>query len=142
MNKRKICSILAVSVMTAAAAGPVMAASQVQADKALKTEKVSQTEKQVNFNGVMTQKDLPASIASQKAETAGQMDIDLRRAVVTAVQNNRGIRISELTLQKAQNAVSEAAASKNPSLSYSFDAQKYKTNGRHPMSAAGEPWFL
>lgn len=126
MNKRKICSILAVSVMTAAAAGPVMAASQVQADKVSKTDKAVQTEKQVNFTGIMTQKDVPPSIASQKAEVAGEQDIDLRRAVVTAIRNNRDIRISELTLQQAQHAVSEAAASKNPSLSYSFDAEKYK----------------
>mgnify|MGYP000641774485 FL=1 len=48
-----------------------------------------------------------------KAETSN-IDIDLKGAVSTAIQNNRDIRLAELSLEQAETAVSQAAAAKNP----------------------------
>lgn len=83
--------------------------------------------KDVNFNNMLLQKNLASSITEAAAPEAAAMDIDLKGAVTTAIQNNRDITIAELKLREAEADVSAAAAKKNPSLSYSWQRNQYPT---------------
>lgn len=82
--------------------------------------------KQVNFDNMLIAEKLPAAPEAPVEET---IQIDLRGAVSTAIENNRDIRISEYALTQAEAAVSEAAAAKNPSLSYDFTASRNRSEG-------------
>ena len=84
-------------------------------------------EKDVNFNNMLLQKNLSTAVAEAVAPEAAKMDIDLKNAVVTAIQNNRSITIAELARTQAEADVASAAAQKNPSLSYSWQGTQTKT---------------
>lgn len=83
--------------------------------------------KDVNFNNMLLQKNLASSITEAAAPEAAAMDIDLKGAVTTAIQNNRDITIAELKLREAEADVSAVAAKKNPSVSYSWQRNQYPT---------------
>lgn len=83
--------------------------------------------KDVNFNNMLLQKNLASSITEAAAPEAAAMDIDLKGAVTTAIQNNRDITIAELKLREAEADVSAAAAKKNPSVNYSWQRNQYPT---------------
>ena len=83
--------------------------------------------KDVNFNNMLLQKNLASSITEAAALEAMAMDIDLKGAVTTAIQNNRDITIAELKLREAEADVSAVAAKKNPSVSYSWQRNQYPT---------------
>lgn len=83
--------------------------------------------KDVNFNNMLLQKNLASSITEAAAPEAAAMDIELKGAVTTAIQNNRDITIAELKLRDAEADVSAAAAKKNPSVSYSWQRNQYPT---------------
>lgn len=83
--------------------------------------------KEVNFNNMLLQKNLASSITEAAASEAVAMDIDLKGAVTTAIQNNRDITIAELKRREAEADVSAAAAKKNPSVSYSWQRNQYPT---------------
>ena len=83
--------------------------------------------KEVNFNNMLLQKNLASSITEAAAPEAAAMDIDLKGAVTTAIQNNRDITIAELERREAEADVSAAAAKKNPSISYSWQRNQYPT---------------
>lgn len=83
--------------------------------------------KDVNFNNMLLQKNLASSITEAAAPEAAAMDIDLKGAVTTAIQNNRDITIAELKRREAEADVSAVAAKKNPSLSYSWERNQYPT---------------
>ena len=83
--------------------------------------------KDVNFNNMLLQKNLASSITEAAAPEAAAMDIDLKGAVTTAIQNNRDITIAELKRREAEADVSAAAAKKNPSVSYSWQRNPYPT---------------
>ena len=83
--------------------------------------------KDVNFNNMLLQKNLASSITEAAAPEAAAMDIDLKGAVTTAIQNNRDITIAELKLRDAEADVSQVAAKKNPSFSYSWQRNQYPT---------------
>ena len=83
--------------------------------------------KDVNFNNMLLQKNLASSITEAGALEAVAMDIDLKGAVTTAIQNNRDITIAELKRREAEADVSAAAAKKNPSVSYSWQRNQYPT---------------
>lgn len=83
--------------------------------------------KDVNFNNMLLQKNLASSITEAAAPEAAAMDIDLKGAVTTAIQNNRDITIAELKRREAEADVSVAAAKKNPSVSYSWQRNQYPT---------------
>ena len=83
--------------------------------------------KDVNFNNLLLQKNLASSITEAAAPEAAAMDIDLKGAVTTAIQNNRDITIAELERREAEADVSAAAAKKNPSVSYSWQRNQYPT---------------
>lgn len=89
-------------------------------------QKVS--DKSVNFNNMLLQKNLGQAIAEVAAPEAANLDIDLKGAVTTAIQNNRDITIAELQRREAEADVSAAAAKKNPSLSYSWTGNQVKAN--------------
>lgn len=83
--------------------------------------------KDVNFNNMLLQKNLASSITEAAAPEVVAMDIDLKGAVTTAIQNNRDITIAELKRREAEADVSAAAAKKNPSVSYSWQRNQYPT---------------
>lgn len=83
--------------------------------------------KDVNFNNMLLQKNLASSITEAAAPEVAAMDIDLKGAVTTAIQNNRDITIAELERREAEADVSAAAAKKNPSISYSWQRNQYPT---------------
>lgn len=83
--------------------------------------------KDVNFNNMLLQKNLAASITEAAAPEAVAMDIDLKGAVTTAIQNNRDITIAELKRREAEADVSAVAAKKNPSVNYSWQRNQYPT---------------
>lgn len=84
-------------------------------------------DKTVNFNNMLLQKNLGDAIADVAAPEAANLDIDLKGAVTTAIQNNRDITLAELQRKEAEADVSAAAAKKNPSLSYSWTRNQYAT---------------
>ena len=83
--------------------------------------------KEVNFNNMLLQKNLASSITEAAAPEAAAMDIDLKGAVTTAIQNNRDITIAELKRREAEADVSAVTAKKNPSVSYSWQRNQYPT---------------
>ncbi len=107
-------------------------------------QKVS--DKDVNFNNMLLQKNLSTAVAEAVAPEAATMDIDLKGAVTTAMQNNRDITIAELQRKQAEADVSSAAAQKNPSISYSWQGTQVKTQSSPQtrttiigQSASGNP---
>lgn len=86
--------------------------------------------KDVNFNNMLLQKNLASSITEAAAPEAAAMDIDLKGAVTTAIQNNRDITIAELKLREAEADVSAVAAKKNPSVSYSWQKNQYSSDSK------------
>lgn len=86
--------------------------------------------KDVNFNNMLLQKNLASSITEAAAPEAAAMDIDLKGAVTTAIQNNRDITIAELKRREAEADVSAAAARKNPSVSYSWQKNQYSSDSK------------
>lgn len=83
--------------------------------------------KDVNFNNMLLQKNLASSITEAVAPEAAAMDIDLKGAVTTAIQNNRDITIAEIKRRDAEADVSAVTAKKNPSVSYSWQRNQYPT---------------
>ena len=90
-------------------------------------------DKTVNFNNMLMQKNLGDAIADVAAPEAAALDINLKDAVTTAIQNNRDITLAELKLREAEADVSAAAAKKNPSVSYSWKRNQYATQ-RGPLT--------
>lgn len=86
--------------------------------------------KDVNFNNMLLQKNLASSITEAAAPEAAAMDIDLKGAVTTAIQNNRDITIAELKRREAEADVSTVAAKKNPSVSYSWQKNQYSSDSK------------
>ncbi len=61
---------------------------------------------------------------AQTLPAAEEVVIDLDKAVLTALENNRDIKISEYEYREAEAAVREAAAKKNPSASFKMGASR------------------
>ncbi len=61
---------------------------------------------------------------SKTLPAAEEVTINLDKAVMTALENNRAIKISEYEYREAEAAVREAAAKKNPSVSLSMEAAR------------------
>ena len=94
-------------------------------------------DKTVNFNNMLLQKNLGDAIADVAAPEAANLDIDLKGAVTTAIQNNRDITIAELQRKEAEADVSATAAKKNPSLSYSWTGSQSKAELARQQSRTG-----
>lgn len=96
-------------------------------EKALAAQmKQVSTDKSVNFNNMLMQKNLGDALTDAAGPEASSLDIDLRGAVSTAIQNNRDITIADLNRKVAAAAVSEVAAKKNPSVLYNWNRTDYK----------------
>lgn len=131
------CKILAASIVLALSCGLGAEAkgsqTKIMTDPSI-TQKAIEAQmnqtvanKDVNFNNMLLQKNLASSITEAAAPEAAAMDIDLKGAVTTAIQNNRDITIAELKRREAEADVSAAAAKKNPSVSYSWQRNQYPT---------------
>lgn len=108
-------------------------------EKALAAQmKQVSADKSVNFNNMLMQKSLGDALTDAAAPEASSLDIDLRGAVSTAIQNNRDITIADLQRKEAEADVSAAAAAKNPSVKYSWQGTQAKTkNTAVPGNAIG-----
>ena len=108
-------------------------------EKALAAQmKQVSADKSVNFNNMLMQKSLGDALTDAAAPEASSLDIDLRGAVSTAIQNNRDITIADLQRKEAEADVSAAAAAKNPSVKYSWQGTQAKTkNTAVPGSGIG-----
>lgn len=131
------CKILTASIVLALSCG-LGAEAKVSQTKIMTDPSITQkaieaqmnqtvANKDVNFNNMLLQKNLASSITEAAAPEAAAMDIDLKGAVTTAIQNNRDITIAELKRREAEADVSAAAAKKNPSVSYSWQRNQYPT---------------
>lgn len=138
MNKYTYC-ILAASVVMALSFGVGAQAkgsdTRVTTDpsiteKALAAQmKQVSADKSVNFNNMLMQKSLGDALTDAAAPEASSLDIDLRGAVYTAIQNNRDITIADLQRKEAEADVSKAAAAKNPTVGYSWQGNQFKSTG-------------
>lgn len=135
MNKQKSMA-LSIALLAVLSAGTVADAREnlhLSTDPKLTEKAIEAQMKQtipvrdVNFGNMLLGKSLENIIPEEKkqAETS-TLDIDLKSAVSMAIQNNRDIRLAELSLEQAEAAVSQAAASKNPSLSYNWVRNQVK----------------
>lgn len=105
-------------------------------EKALAAQmKQVSADKSVNFNNMLMQKSLGDALTNAAAPEASSLDIDLRGAVSTAIQNNRDITIADLQRKEAEADVSAAAAAKNPTVGYSWQGNQFKTR---IVSTAGD----
>lgn len=124
-------SALALAVVLTLSAGTAMAKDTVKGEAAPSAAEtvaraVEHPSKTVNFDNMLLAEKLPAVQAAAAPET---IQIDLKGAVATAIQNNRDIRISEYSLKEAEAAVSEAAAAKNPTLGYTWGYSRSSAEG-------------
>ncbi len=135
-------------------AGTALAADAPKAETASQTvaNALAHPTKQVNFDNMLLADKLPQAAAQGTADT---VNIDLKGAVATAIQNNRDIKISEYSLKEAEAAVSEAAAAKNPTVDYTWGGsrtqgwgvnqatrQKVKTYETGYSNGVGATWVL
>lgn len=137
MNKYT-CRILAASIVIALSCGMMgveakgsktrITTDPVLTEKALaaQMDQVS-TDKNVNFNNMLLQKNISDSLSEVAAPEASSLDIDLKGAVVTSIQNNRDITIADLQRKEAESDVRKAAAAKNPQIGYSWSGNQFKT---------------
>ena len=136
MNKYT-CRILAASIVIALSFGAGVEAKgsrtrittdPVLTEKALAAQmnQVS-ADKNVNFNNMLLQKNLSDSLGEVVTPEASSLDIDLKGAVVTSIQNNRDITIADLQRKEAESDVRSAAAKKNPQLSYNWEGTQRKS---------------
>lgn len=114
--------VLGLAIALALSSGTAMAKDTVKGEAAPSAAEtvaaaVNHPAKTVNFDNMLLTEKLPAAKEAAAPET---IQIDLKGAVATAIQNNRDIRISEYSLKEAEAAVSEAAAAKNPTLGYNW----------------------
>ncbi len=146
MNKQKsvILSIALLSALSAGITADAREGLRLSSDpklteKAIEAQmKQSVSAKEVNFDNMLLQKNLNDMMpeGKVKAETSN-IDIDLKGAVSTAIQNNRDIRLAELSLEQAETAVSQAAAAKNPSLSYKWARNQVKAGSANSAGFYG-----
>ena len=146
MNKQKsvILSIALLSALSAGITADAREGLRLSTDpklteKAIEAQmKQSVSAKEVNFDNMLLQKNLNDMMpeGKVKAETSN-IDIDLKGAVSTAIQNNRDIRLAELSLEQAETAVSQAAAAKNPSLSYKWARNQVKAGSANSAGFYG-----
>ena len=80
----------------------------------------------VNFDNMLLKENLGDIVVEEKNSPAETRNIDLRTAVASAVNNNRAIRLSELSLEDAKATVRKTAAAKNPSFGYSWKRVDHK----------------
>ena len=80
----------------------------------------------VNFDNMLLKENLGDIVVEKKNSPAKSRNIDLRTVVASAVNNNRAIRLSELSLEDAKATVRKTAAAKNPSFGYSWKRVDHK----------------
>ena len=141
MNK-KMYAILASSIILTVSMGehalafetdkiPTSTNVQVTNDILKKQEKLPVYNRVLNENNMLLQKNLSVEeqsfIFNKDKEV---LNINLHDAVATAINNNRDIRLSAYNLEKAETAIGEASASKNPTISYSFNGGRSKVKNQ------------
>ncbi len=80
------------------------------------------------------------AVPSKTLPAAEEVTINLDKAVMTALENNRAIKISEYEYREAEADVREAAAKKNPSVSLSMEAARGGSRPQTGGYAVGETY--
>ncbi len=92
------------------------------ASRTVKDAKENPT-KQVVLGHHLTKEDL-VSAPEANLPAAEKITVDLDTTVLTAIENNRDIKIAEYQYRQAEADVRKAAAGKNPSLSFNMEASR------------------
>lgn len=137
MNKKRYAVLASAVILSLGAGFNVMAADSVRTttDPAITSRELKndaaekEAARKVDFTNRLLAKNLGTEdVTTVKAPAAKALNIDLKGAVTTALNNNRDIRLSEYALEKAKAQVSEAAAGKNPQVSYDWKGGRSQTN--------------
>lgn len=76
------------------------------------------------------------TVAAKIADDAAiptQVSLNLPRTIDLALQNNHSVKSAQWTYEAAKAGVSQAAAAKNPSVGYEYNAKKSSVNGQNAL---------
>lgn len=76
------------------------------------------------------------TVAAKIADDAAiptQVSLNLPRTIDLALQNNHSVKSAQWTYEAAKAGVSQAAAAKNPSVRYEYNAKKSSVNGQNAL---------
>lgn len=149
MNQYKKCAILTSVIVLSLFGGACSEAkgipTRTTTDPAI-TEKAIHEQmenaapaKQVNFDNMLLQKNAGSLVPDVTAPEGQSLDIDLKSAVTTALQNNRDITLAEIQRDTAAARISQAAAAKNPTVSNTWSAARSKNGSSKTFSTSFTP---
>lgn len=76
------------------------------------------------------------TVAAKIADDAAiptQVSLNLPRTIDLALQNNHSVKSAQWTYEAAKASVSQAAAAKNPSVGYEYNAKRLSVNGQNAL---------
>ena len=76
------------------------------------------------------------TVAAKIADDAAiptQVSLNLPRTIDLALQNNHSVKSAQWTYEAAKAGVSQAAAAKNPSVGYEYNAKRSRVNGQNAL---------
>lgn len=76
------------------------------------------------------------TVAAKMADDAAiptQVSLNLPRTIDLALQNNHSVKSAQWTYEAAKAGVSQAAAAKNPSVGYEYNAKRSSVNGQNAL---------
>lgn len=76
------------------------------------------------------------TVAAKIADDAAiptQVSLNLPRTIDLALQNNHSVKSAQWTYEAAKSGVSQAAAAKNPSVGYEYNAKRSSVNGQNAL---------
>ena len=76
------------------------------------------------------------AVAAKIADDAAiptQVSLNLPRTIDLALQNNHSVKSAQWTYEAAKAGVSQAAAAKNPSVGYDYNAKRSSVNGQNAL---------
>ncbi len=76
------------------------------------------------------------TVAAKIADDAAiptQVSLNLPRTIDLALQNNHSVKSAQWTYEAAKAGVSQAAAAKNPSVGYEYNAKRSSVNGQNAL---------
>lgn len=84
------------------------------------------------------------TVAAKIADDAAiptQVSLNLPRTIDLALQNNHSVKSAQWTYEAAKAGVSQAAAAKNPSVGYEYNAKRSSVNGQNALQNGTSKYF-
>lgn len=84
------------------------------------------------------------TVAAKIADDAAiptQVSLNLPRTIDLALQNNHSVKSAQWTYEAAKAGVSQAAAAKNPSVGYEYNAKRSSVNGQNALQSGTSKSF-